>query len=179
MRGRRHHRTDQRRLALMYIPRHASTGKSDPGRMHPLPRENIIPRTCHAPMCHCERGTCFRHCSGLRPVVFHRVHYGSLGLGRPVNVQAWFPRESRRRWGTEGVMMMSVLRPGCQETAWVFSERTWPRGSNSWRRLPTALFALGSVWRGQLTSFASLGRALPPCTDGSAHHLADRRRTAV
>ena len=30
----------------------------------------------------------------------------------------------------------------------------------------------------QMTSCAPRGRALPPCTDGSAHHLADRRRTA-
>ena len=30
------------------------------------------------------------------------------------------------------------------------SERTWPRGSMSWSRLPRALLALGSVWRGIL-----------------------------
>ena len=29
-----------------------------------------------------------------------------------------------------------------------------------------------------ITSAAPFGRALPPCTDGSAHHLADSRRTA-
>ena len=30
------------------------------------------------------------------------------------------------------------------------SERTWPRGSMSWSRLPIALMALDSVWRGIL-----------------------------
>ena len=32
-------------------------------------------------------------------------------------------------------------------------------------------------WR--LASLVPFGRALPPCTDGSAHHLAARRRTAT
>ena len=48
------------------------------------------------------------------------------------------------------VMMMSGRRPGWPEMAWVFSERTWPRGIMSWSRLPRALLALGSVWRGMV-----------------------------
>ena len=30
-----------------------------------------------------------------------------------------------------------------------------------------------------ITNCASRGRAFPPCTDGSAHHFSDRRRTAM
>ena len=36
--------------------------------------------------------------------------------------------------------------------ACVFSERTWLRGSMSCSRLPKALLAFGSVWRGILLS---------------------------
>ena len=48
----------------------------------------------------------------------------------------------------DAVMMMSGRRPGLPVMAWVFSERTWPRGIISWRRLPRALLELGYVWRG-------------------------------
>ncbi len=43
------------------------------------------------------------------------------------------------------------------------------------RRLPIA-FNQGRT--GQATKVAELGRALPPWTEGSAHHMAARRRTA-
>ena len=48
------------------------------------------------------------------------------------------------------LIRMSGRRPGCLEMAWVFSERTLLRGSMAWSRMPRALLAFGSVWRGML-----------------------------
>ena len=50
--------------------------------------------------------------------------------------------------------MMSGRSPGWPEMAWVFSERTWLRGSMFCSRLPRALLAFGSVWRGISTQSA-------------------------
>ena len=46
------------------------------------------------------------------------------------------------------VTRMSGRSPGWPEMAWVFSDRTRLRGSMPCSRLPMALLALGSVWRG-------------------------------
>ena len=45
---------------------------------------------------------------------------------------------------------MSGRSPAWPTTAWVFSDHTCLPGSISWSRLPRALLAFGSVWRGML-----------------------------
>ena len=41
----------------------------------------------------------------------------------------------------------------------------------------TTITKAGIEQAGYTTNFAPLGRLLPPCTDGSAHHFAASRRT--
>ena len=45
------------------------------------------------------------------------------------------------------------------------------------RSLVLGALCLGMALSIYTTNPAPLGRALPPCTDGSAHHFADSRRT--
>ena len=46
--------------------------------------------------------------------------------------------------------MMSGRSPAWPVMAWVFSDHTCLPGSIPWSRLPRALLAFGSVWRGIL-----------------------------
>ena len=48
--------------------------------------------------------------------------------------------------------MMSGRRPGRPVMVWVFSDHTCLPGSIPWSRLPRALLAFGSVWRGMSSS---------------------------